>query len=103
MNAGKLAILMQNAIENNINLNEINDAIEKFFQDSWISVNNELPEYGKLVLLLTEYGDQVIGSHDNLDGDCWRIGSPRISWDYDFNLDLENKITHWMYLPENKK
>lgn len=67
----------------------------------WISVNDAMPEFEQMCLILTESGDIITGWRQNLKpGDvCWCFGHKCVSWDYEFNYD-SGSVTHWMNIPE---
>ncbi len=67
---------------------------EECTRDRWISVDTELPEEDRLVLLWTEHGPAVGCRSLSHDG-CWKIGNDYISWDHDFSLGVE-EISDWM-------
>lgn len=67
--------------------------------EKWIPVDKKLPPKGELVLLHTDDGNTIVGSYDLNHQGCWRIGNDTISWDFDFNYEID--IEFWMELPED--
>lgn len=70
----------------------------------WISVEDELPEEGVGVLVVTPWGSVVFAVRDNI---CYEIAdvevdSPQIEVGL-IELEDEKSITHWMPLPEAPK
>lgn len=59
---------------------------------NWISVEDELPEDGAVVLTTTAHGTQRVGIYD---GGWWLANSP--------DMVRMVSITHWMPLPQVPK
>jgi hypothetical protein len=62
----------------------------------WISVEDELPDEEKLVLLLTDEGHPIVGS---IAERGIVSGNQHVAWDWAVNHDI-NTVTHWAEIPE---